>query len=211
VTNVPDMYRRLGLLSTQLDAMGLQHRRAPEQLLAMMAAGHDVASLRTLASVLEPVKEYKRHFHGYTYTPQSKLNRLVDVAPAESEAVRLFAATLDSLLSYPRAKTTELPRTPATRRQLAALRKQLQTWQQNDARVQPLLQSNADLREYAPLSTQLSNVATLLLQRLEQLDKGQPAPAEWLTSAQKQLDAARQPAGQAELALVEVARKALAK
>ncbi|GAB2966281.1 hypothetical protein GCM10027048_40660 [Hymenobacter coalescens] len=201
VTDVPDMYRRLQLVSGQLDQLGLQHRRAPQQLLTMMAAGQPVEPLQTLAAVLEPVKEYKRHFQGRTYTPLMPLNRLVDAAPAESEAARVFHATLDSLLRAPRAKTTELPRTPTTRRQLAALRTQLKTWQQNDARVQPLLQLNPELREYAPLSTQLTVVATLLLQRLEQLEQGRPVSADWLAGAQKQLETARKPVGQAELAL----------
>jgi hexosaminidase len=201
VTDVPDLYRRLGLVSAELETLGLRHRRAPQQLLTMLAAGQKVEPLQTLAAVLEPVKEYKRHFQGMKYSTETPLNRLVDAAPAESEAARVFHATLDSLLKAPRAKTTELPRTPATRRQLAYLRTQLKTWQQNDARVQPLLQLNPTLREYAPLSTQLTVVATLLLQRLEQLEKGQAASAEWLTTARQQIDKAKQPAGQAELAL----------
>ncbi|RAK65228.1 beta-N-acetylhexosaminidase [Hymenobacter edaphi] len=201
VTDVPDMYRRLQVVAAQLETLGLQHRRAPQQLLTMMAAGQPVEPLQTLAAVLEPVKEYKRHFQGRTYTPQTPLNRLVDAAPSESEVARVFHATLDSLLKAPRAKLTELPRTPATRRQLAYLRQRLKTWQQNDARVQPTLQLNADLREYAPLSAQLTVVSALLLQRLEQLEKGQPAAAEWLTAAQQQLETAKKPAGQAELAL----------
>lgn len=201
VTDVPDMYRRLQIVSRELETLGLRHRRAPQQLLTMLAAGQPLEPLQTLAAVVEPVKEYKRHFQGMKYTTATPLNRLVDVAPAESETARVFQATLDSLLKAPRAKVTELPRTPTTRRQLAYLRAQLKLWQQNNARLQPLLQLNPSLREYAPLSTQLTLVATLLLQRLEQLEKGEKVSAEWLTTAQKQLDAAKQPAGQAELAL----------
>ncbi|WP_158010810.1 beta-N-acetylhexosaminidase [Hymenobacter lapidarius] len=36
--NVPDMYRRLNAVAGQLEAVGLRHRRAPEQLLSQMAA-----------------------------------------------------------------------------------------------------------------------------------------------------------------------------
>lgn len=201
VTDVPDMYRRLQLVSRELETLGLRHRRAPQQLLTMLAAGQPLEPLQTLAGLVEPVKEYKRHFQGMKYTTETPLNRLVDVAPSESEPARVFHATLDSLLKAPRAKVTELPRTPTTQRQLATLRTRLKAWQQNDARVQPLLQLNASLREYAPLSTQLTVVSTLLLQRLDQLEKGEKPSAEWLTTAQKQIDAARQPAGQAELAL----------
>ncbi|KAA9338253.1 family 20 glycosylhydrolase [Hymenobacter busanensis] len=201
VTNVPDMYRRMALVSAELETLGLQHRRAPEQLLTMMAAGHDVAPLRTLASVLEPVKDYKRHFQGFKYTTSTPLNRLVDAAPAESEAARQFSVTLDSLLRQPRAAQGRLSSAPEARRLLRRVQAQLKTWQQNDARVQPLLKANPSLQEYAPLSAQLKTVATLALQRLDQLEKGQTPPADWLAAAQKQLDAAKQPAGQTELAL----------
>ena len=49
VTDVPDMYRRLGGISALLETLGLQHRRAPEQLLTQLAGGRDLAPLRTLA------------------------------------------------------------------------------------------------------------------------------------------------------------------
>ncbi|WP_400193889.1 family 20 glycosylhydrolase [Hymenobacter sp. B81] len=209
VTDVPDMYRRLELVAGQLEALGLHNRRAPQQLLAMMAAGQPLEPLQTLAAVLEPVKEYKRHFQGRTYTPQTPLNRLVDAAPAESEVARRFGVTLDSLLRQPRTSQGALSTAPEARRLLRRVQAQLQSWQQNDARVQPLLQLNPDLREYAPLSTQLTIVATLALQRLEQLEKGQKPTAEWLAAAQKQLETAQKPAGQAELALATKLSKQL--
>jgi hexosaminidase len=209
VTNVNDMYRRLDALSAQLDAMGLQHRRAPEQILAMLAAGHKVEPLRTLASVLEPVKEYKRHFQGFKYTTQTPLNRLVDAAPAESEAARKFAVAFDSLLHQTRTPTGQLARSPEVQRQIGRLRTQLRQWQQNDARVQPILAANASLREYMPLSTQLTIVSELMLQRLEQLEKGFRPSAEWQETAKKQLEAAKKPAGQTELALAVKLEKLL--
>jgi hexosaminidase len=203
--DVPDMYRRLAAVADELDRLGLRHRRAPALLLRQMAGNHDVAPLRTLAEVLEPVKEYKRHRQGLFYTPQTMLNRLVDVAPAESDVARRFAATVDSLL----ATGSPLPRTAAPRRQLLALRTQLLSWQANDTRLQPLFLSNLSLKEYAPLSASLAAVANVLLERLSQLEQGQaPAPA-WLAAARATLDAAQAPAGQAELAIVKAAHKLL--
>ncbi|GAA4369619.1 hypothetical protein GCM10023185_43440 [Hymenobacter saemangeumensis] len=201
--DVGDMYRRLNGFSAYLEALGLRHRKAPEQLLRQMAGAYDVVPLRTLAEVLEPVKEYKRHRQGMFYTPQTPLNRLVDAAPAESEVARRFAATVDSLTGA----GSPLPRTPASRRQLLDLRKQLLLWQANDTRLQPLLILNPTLREYAPLSTNLAAVASLLLERLIQFERGAVASPEWQKAARATLDAAQAPAGQAELALVKAARK----
>jgi hexosaminidase len=201
--NVSDMYRRLNLTSGQLETLGLRHRRVPELLLRQMAGPNNVAPLRTLAEVLEPVKEYKRHFQGYTYTTETRYNRLVDAAPAESEVARRFGVLVDSVV----AAGTLAPALPASPKQLAVLRTQLLRWKANNVLLQPLLLSNPALREYGPLSTQLAAVATLLLERLTQLQTGQAAAPAWLAATRTTLDAAQAPAGQAELAVVKAARK----
>ncbi|TGD78882.1 beta-N-acetylhexosaminidase [Hymenobacter wooponensis] len=207
VTSVPDMYRRLAIVSQELDALGLQHKKAPEKLLAQLAQGQAVAPLRTLASVLEPVKEYKRHFQGFKYTTQTPLNRLVDAALPESDAAREFGVAVDALLARRSTLTAPLTTAADTRTALATLRATLLRWQANDALVQPVLNANPTLTEYAPLSSQLKGLATLSLERLAQLEKKQAPTAAWQAAALKQLDAAKAPAGQAELAIVPAVRR----
>ena len=201
---VADMYRRLNVLSGQLETLGLRHRQAPELLLKQMAGTGSVAPLRTLVEVIEPVKEYKRHFQGYNYTTFSLLNRLVDAAPAESEAARRFTMLVDSVV-MPRTDALNFLTPPP--RQVTLLRAQAVRWQANDVLLQPLLATNPSLTEYAPLSAQLASVATLLLERLTQLQTGQAPGPTWLAAARATLDAAQAPAGQAELAVVKAARK----
>ncbi|MCC2547066.1 beta-N-acetylhexosaminidase [Hymenobacter sp. BT175] len=207
VRNVPDMYRRLALVSDKLELLGLQHRRAPEQILTQLAGGKDVAPLQTLASVLEPVKEYKRHFQGFKYTTQTPLNRLVDAAPAESEVARQFAVKVDSLLKSLNSTTAGTTLTPGTRVQITSLSATLRQWQANDQRLQPLLLAGSSLWEYAPLSVQLRTIAALGLERLTMLQKGQAPTAAWQAAAIRQLDLAKAPAGQTELAVVGSIRK----
>ncbi|WP_081867613.1 beta-N-acetylhexosaminidase [Hymenobacter sp. IS2118] len=202
--DVPDMYRRLGAVSVFLETVGLRHRSAPKLLLAEMAGTGNVAPLRTLAEVIEPVKEYKRHFQGMVYTPQTPLNRLVDAAPAESEVARRFGVLVDSVLLTDARKP---PLSPVPLRQLMRLRAQLLQWQANDQQFQLLLVLNPALREYAPLSTQLSAISTLLLERINQLQANQIPSAAWLKAASATLKAAQAPAGQAELALIPAARR----
>ena len=226
--DVPDMYRRLTALATQLDALGLQNRRAPAALLARLATppptdapGYEppalprktrqlptplfLAPLAALADVLEPVKEYKRHFQGLTYTSQTPLTRLVDAAPAESDAARRYGATADSVL----AGLAASPRRPGLAPQLLRLRAQLANWQTLNAQLQPLFAVSASVREYAPLAAGLATVAGLAQQRLVQLEAGTATPAAWLASARTALDAAQKPAGQAELAVVKATRRLL--
>ncbi|MGY2131726.1 beta-N-acetylhexosaminidase [Hymenobacter sp. HD11105] len=208
VTDVPDMYRRLGGISTLLETLGLRHRRVPEQLLTQLAGGRDVAPLRTFASVLEPVKEYKRHFQGMTYTTQTPLNRLVDAAPAESDAAREFGVAVENLLRLRQKVPQGTPSLTAEAKVAAvAVATPLRQWQLNDALVRPLLMAQSSLQEYAPLSAQLSAIAALALERLRLFEKGQAPSAAWQTAALKQLDMAKAPAGQAELAVVASIRK----
>ncbi|WP_167852067.1 family 20 glycosylhydrolase [Hymenobacter elongatus] len=210
VRDVPDMYRRLAVVATELETLGLQHRRAPEQLLTQLAGARDATALRTLAGVVEPVKEYKRHFQGFTYTPQTPLNRLVDAAPAESEAARQFGVAVEGLTQYLQlAPAAERFKGASSRALLTFLNAQLRTWETNDQRLQPLLLQGSSLWEYAGLSTHLRLLSALGLERLLLLEKGQtPAPA-WQAAALKQLDAAKAPAGQAELAVIPAMRKLL--
>ncbi|RYY20575.1 MAG: beta-hexosaminidase [Cytophagaceae bacterium] len=213
--DIPDMYRRLAFVSEELEALGLRHRRAPAAVLRQMAIPYPSAlpALQTLAAITEPVKEYKRHFQGFKYTTETPLNRLVDAAPAESEVARRFGVTVDSLLASQPVLTSlvptvvPLPLTPVARGQLAHLQQQVQQWQRASQDLTPLFIVSAPLAEYAPLAAQLSLVATLLQQRLTQLESGQPTMPAWQTAAKLQLDAAQKPAGQAELAIIKAARR----
>ena len=212
--NVPDLYRRLGFVSDELEALGLRHRRAPAALLRQLASPDPAAlpALQTLASLVEPVKEYKRHFQGFKYTTETPLTRLVDAAPAEADAARRFGATADSLLAglsigVPTFPATAPVLSPATGRQLASLRQQLASWQRATEQLPPLFVASPSLAEYAPLAAQLSVVVSLLGQRLTQLAQGQAPPPGWQAATKLQLDAAQKPAGQAELAIIGAARR----
>ena len=215
--DVPDLYRRLAVVSDELEALGLRHRRVPAALLRQLAAPYPAAlpALQTLAAIAEPVKDYKRHFQGFKYTTETPLTRLVDAAPAESDVARRFGATADSLLrevalaplTSATAAAAPAQLSPAAQRQLAALRRQVAAWQQATATLPPLLVASPTLTEYAPLAAQLGVVCELLSQRFLQIQQGQaPLPA-WVAAAKLQLDAAQKPAGQAELAIIGAARR----
>ncbi|MGI4760898.1 MAG: beta-N-acetylhexosaminidase [Janthinobacterium lividum] len=212
--NVPDMYRRLAFVSEELEGLGLRHRRAPAALLRQLASPAPTAlpALQTLAGLIEPVKEYKRHSQGFKYTTETPLTRLVDAAPAEADAARRFGATADSLLASLSIAVPTFPAappklTPAASRQLASLRRQVAAWQRTPEALAPLFAASPGLAEYAPLSVQLGLVANLLAARLTQLEQGQPALPAAQAAAKLQLDAAQKPVGQVELAIIGAARR----
>src|SRR5919205_2234909 len=61
VRDVEDMYRRLAVVSAQLEELGLTHRKNQAMMLRRLAGGRDSWALGTLASVVEPVKEDRRY------------------------------------------------------------------------------------------------------------------------------------------------------
>ncbi|RZK51024.1 MAG: hypothetical protein EOO59_15610 [Hymenobacter sp.] len=211
---MPDMYRRLAVVSDELEALGLRHRRAPAALLRQLAAPYPAGlpALQTLAAIIEPVKGYKRHFQGLIYTTATPLTRLADAAPAESDVARRFGATADSLLASLSLVVPTFPAappvlSPAAQRQLASLQSQVASWQRATETLPALFVVSPSLAEYAPLAAQLGVVAGLVSQRLAQLAQGQPLAPAWQAAAKLQLEAAQKPAGQAELAIIGAARR----
>jgi hexosaminidase len=171
------MYRRMESLSGQLEWLGITHLESYRLMLERLRGGDDIAALRVLADVLEPVKEYARP-HTQHYETTTPLNRLVDAVRPESDAARNFAALAQKLVNK-----------SATAEDMEAMRKSLIAWRDNDQQLGPLLQSNPLLQEAIPLSQSLSSVAAIGSQALEHLRAGRHAPPGW---RQHQLDAITQ-------------------
>jgi len=183
--DVNSMYRRLKIISSQLDSLGLTHNSHYIHELERLAGSTDIEALKVLADVVEPVKEYTREQTApYPATSLTPLNRLVDAVSPESDAARTFNAQVDSLLSSP---------TPAT---IAELRATLTAWRDNDAELQPLLQSSFLLKQDTALSTTLAQLGATGLQALDYLEHNQPAPADWKQSQLAILEDAKKPKSQ---------------
>jgi hexosaminidase len=155
VRDVTAMYRRLDVLSRDLEWSGLRHRENPRLMLQRLAGDGPVAPLETLASVVEPVKGYKRE-ETNRYMQQTPLNRLVDAVSPESDVARAFNALAA------RAKTDSTAR--------EQLRRWLAGWHGNDAELQPILGQSFLLRELIPVSQNLTVLAGAGLEALNMID-----------------------------------------
>jgi hexosaminidase len=185
VRDVNSMYQRLAVTSTWLDGLGLTHNSSYTPMLRRIAGTNDVAALKVLADVLEPVKDYTREETApVPATSLLPLNRVVDAVRPESATARQFAAAVDELLGG-NAKPGSEPR----------VRELLSRWRDNQVELQPQFEKSLLLQEVAPLSQNLSALGAAGLAALDYLDRGEPAPAAWVT---------------AQLALVEQASKAQA-
>lgn len=191
--NVKDpgsMYGRLEAVSEYLEFLGVTHDSAYFLMLKRLRGSDEISSLRVLADVLEPVKEYARD-EGGSYNSFVPLNRLVDTVHPESDVARQFAGTVYRWLGH--ASGNE---------DIDAITKRLIVWRNNDQDLEPVLQSNALLKEIIPLSQNLQSVAIAGLQAVDYLNHGGRAPAAWRNQQLAMLKQARKP--QAELLIMIV-------
>jgi hexosaminidase len=157
VTDVDSMYRRLEMLNRSLEWLDLRQRSNSRRMLERIAGDAPLESLLTLASQVEPVKDYDRG-QTQTYDTIRALNRLVDAVPPESNAAR----EVDGLVRRAIQDATQRPR----------LRKLFALWQDNDAQLAPYFANSFMLAELAPLSHNLSVLGALGVQALDALASG---------------------------------------
>ena len=196
VTDVDDMYRRLAVVSRQLEEHGLTHERNYPVLLRRLANSENTAPLRTLVSLLEPVKEYRR----YQMRPQtmlSPLTGLVDAARPDSDEARRLAAMIEGFLS-------DAPRFRLNR---SDIRNALTNWRDAGTALGPMIDRSPALHEARPLATNLSDVAAAGLEAIAYLSSGNAATAEWRNAQLSKLDEAAKPKAALELVIVPSVRK----
>jgi hexosaminidase len=196
VTDVEDMYRRLSVISRQLEELGLTHEKNYGMLLRRLAASDNTGPLRTLASIIEPVKEYRR----YQMRPQtmlSPLTGLVDTTRPDSETARQFAANVDAFLS-------DAPRFAVYRPNLEHT---LAEWQTASRALGPLIDRSPALQEARPLAGNLAALAEAGLEAISHLSAGNAATTEWRNEQLAKLDEAAKPKAALEFVVITSVRK----
>ena len=190
VRDPASMYARLEFIGARLEWLGLAHRSVSRNMLQRLAGSSspvEFAALRTLADVIEPVKDYTR---GQTAPAEpssaTPMNRVVDAVPLESDAGRRFSDLVDQFLAV-------ACHDPAAE---ARLRAQLMTWRDNDAILQPLAQRSFLVKEVAATSQDLAALGTAGLAALDAIAKGQPAPDSWKAQQFAILEQVKKPKAQ---------------
>ena len=185
VRDVNSMYQRLAVASNWMDGLGLTHNSSYAPMLRRIAGTNDIAALKVLADVVEPVKDYTREETAPApATSASPLNRVVDAVRPESATARHFADAVNELLGGAAKPGSE-----------ARVRNLLSRWRDNQVELQPQFEKSLLLKEVAPISQNLSALGAAGLTALDYLDRGEPAPPAWVAM---------------QLALVEQAGKAQA-
>src|SRR5882762_3934187 len=194
VTDVASMYARLGEVNWRFDWLGLTPRSGNFPMLHRMVGKDEISALRTLADIVEPVKDYSRmeSVKG-PWDFRAPLNHLVDAVSPESDAARHFR---DQVQAYIQSDYKDQAAE-------AQIRTWLTTWRDNDMKLRPSLERSFLLREVTPLSVDLSALGAAGLQALDYLDKSEPSSEAWRTHELSLIERARAP--KASLLLMVVA------
>jgi hexosaminidase len=166
VQDVDSMYQRLAIISQKLGYYGLRHRLITDEMLQRMSGEPDPVPLKVLAAVVQPPRLYERQ-QLRTFTDFTPLNHLDDAVPPESDTAREFNEI---------AKRIVLGKADTQEWQQA--RQWLVLWRDNDAKLQPLLARSYLTQELAPVSRNLSRVAEIGLQALDDLHENRLVSAD---------------------------------
>jgi hexosaminidase len=168
VTDVASMYARLDFISARLEWLGLTHRtyyrRMLQRIAGSAATPDELAALRRLTDMVEPVKDYTRaRTAPVEATSLTPMNRVVDAVSLESDAGRRFGELVDKFIS-----TSCMDSDMQVR--LAA---QFTQWRDNGKKLQRLIDRSFLVKEIEPLSQDLNLLGVSGLTALDALAHGQ--------------------------------------
>jgi len=201
ITDPASMHTRMEAMADRLEWLGLTHKTYHRQMLQRIAgpsSPEEFAALSTLASVVEPVKDYTREETAVTEpTSATPLNRLVDAVSLESATSRHFAELVDKFIAGSCHDVHDTAR----------LRAQLTAWSNNEAKLQPLAQRSFLVKEVSATSQDLSTLGAVGLAALDFIVKGQPAPGDWKAQQLAVLQQVEKPKSQLLLVPVPAIQK----
>lgn len=195
VKDVESMYRRMEIVSGQLEELDLQHIKNYDYMLRRLTNGNDISALKCFVDVVEPVKIYQRHSQGIKYASFSPYTRVVDAARPESMTARRFRKLTDEFVDSKKSEN------------VVEMTAMLQSWKTNHAELEKTIKASPVLKEIEAMSQDLSSVSKVGLEAIEYVKKGKKAPEKWIAESKAALAQAKKPRGQTELAIAPAIEK----
>ncbi len=172
VNSVPDMYRRLDVVSVWLEQAGLQHLSSTSRMLRQIAGTQDLGPLAILGKLASPEGVGTREEMNRGGTPSTQLVPLVkpvDAVVPDPPYRRQLASQVDALLS-------DAPKFAAGSDELT---KALGSWRDMVPGFAALAANAPILDTVSSRVLQLQKLGSAGLEALQYLQSGKSAPAEW--------------------------------
>jgi hexosaminidase len=184
--DVNDMYRRLRIVSLELEDVGLTHITGPEKLRRNLAGSAHPEALDVLASVTEPAT-FSERYQGQRTDRLTSLDRMVDAVVTDPPARQEIAREVDAVLHA----SDDGARCAAE----LELRKRFEQWQKAEPKIAALAARSARLSDEQIRASQLGELGTTGLEALGYLEMHTAAPASWLDARRELLADAEKPSG----------------
>jgi hexosaminidase len=184
VTDVDDMYRRLNVVSVQLEDLGLHHLTQEDASLRELAGTQNIDQLRIFASALEPVS-FGDRFQEQKTSQLTVLNGFVDAVRPDPPSRYEVAHLTQNFLKAPQSNTADA----------AALNHWFETVANSVPTVEEQMQHSPRLAEMQTRAQQLPELAKTATDAIHFLSSGAKAPAGWKASKLAQIEAAKKPSG----------------
>jgi hexosaminidase len=175
------MYTRMYAVSDKLEAYGLTHQSVTPRMLQRMSGEVDPQYLAVLGSVVQPPRGYERESLK-EYDWHTPLNHLVDAVPPESETAREFSNLVNAIVGG-----------SASQEQWQTAKQWLTQWRDNEAKLEPTLKHSDITAELAPVSQTLSQVSTIGLRALDDIQNHHAADSSATQNDLQTLKAAEKP------------------
>jgi len=160
-----DMYRRLGVVSVQLEELGVRHLAGPSEMLRRLAATEHIEPLRTLLQYVEPAELSIREVAN-PFTQLTVLTRLEDIVVPDPAGRRRVEAAVQRFLLDNSGSTVELEAI-------------FQEWNALPAAVKSMAQANPLLGDAQTLANELAQLAQIGHEALGYLAHRAAPPEEW--------------------------------
>jgi hexosaminidase len=184
LTDVDDMYRRLNVVSIQLEGFGLHHLTQEDASLRELSGTQNIAQLRIFASALEPVS-FGDRYHEQKTSQLTVLNGFVDAVRPDPPSRYEIAHLTEGLLKSPQSDTAAAD----------ALNHWFETVAASVPAVEAQMQHSPRLAEVQTRAQQLPELAKTATDAIHFLSSGAKAPAGWKASKLAQIEAAKKPSG----------------
>ena len=194
VRDVDDMYRRLDIISLQLEWVGSTHLKNKEMMLRRIAGVENIQALENVVDFIEPLKGYKRNAAN-NFTKYSPYSLLVDIAVPDPSPLRAFNKLVDSLTQQ------------RTAIQIKSLYRQLNFWKSNHQLVQAMAINKPLLTTLVKHSAALNTISNYTIEFLEMKERHQNPSQQWMKQYVQILNESMKPSGYCELLIGESLKK----
>jgi hexosaminidase len=195
VTDPDDMYRRLGVLSAELEQFDISTESHTARMLSRIVPGLDRGPLETLLAVAAPTSLGAHRFVSADMQ-QIPLTTLSDAAQPDPAGGREVAAEVRAFLA-------DAPRYGAYR---GNLERTFREWHDAGHAIVPLAERSPKVMDVLPVARDLAELGSAGLESLAYLEEGTVAPPSWVADRAALLVRVAQPKANLRLTVVAALR-----